>query len=123
MGEPSRDPLFQRPKAVFPDEFMKGVGMSVWQNSSDGPDPAPSNWHHYASKKKDFFGQSEYRSAWEHSNNFWELYEDDIKLAATTLGTNSFRFSFEWARIEPKGPGKVDQAAVDRCGRSEESVL
>ena len=89
--------------------------MSVWQNSSDGPDPAPSNWGHYAaSKKKKYFGQSEYQSAWVHSNDFWNLYEDDIKLAASTLGTNSFRFSFEWARIEPKGPGIVDQAAVDR---------
>ena len=77
--------------------MMKGVGLSVWQNSSEGPDPAPSNWGHYIKEKK-YFGQGENESAWVHSNNFWELYEDDIKLAKETLGTNSFRFSFEWAR-------------------------
>lgn len=96
MSEAS--PLFQGREPKFPDKFMKGVGMSVWQNSSDGTNPAPSNWGHYIKEKKSFFGQREYASAWVHSNNFWELYEEDIKLASQTLGTNSFRFSFEWAR-------------------------
>ena len=105
--------LYSRPGPVFPDEFMKGVGMSVWQNSSDGPDPAPSNWTHYV-KKSDYFGQGELASAWKTSNDFWNLYEADIKLAKETLGTNSFRFSFEWSRIEPKAPGQVDQSAVER---------
>ena len=92
-------PLYQGQGPIFPKGFQKGVGMSVWQNSSDGPDPAPSNWHHFTTKNKDYFGQREYAgSAWVHSNNFWELYEEDIKLAKETLGTNSFRFSFEWAR-------------------------
>eukprot|EP00195_Chlamydomonas_chlamydogama_P008762 CAMPEP_0202896722 /NCGR_PEP_ID=MMETSP1392-20130828/5659_1 /ASSEMBLY_ACC=CAM_ASM_000868 /TAXON_ID=225041 /ORGANISM="Chlamydomonas chlamydogama, Strain SAG 11-48b" /LENGTH=537 /DNA_ID=CAMNT_0049582169 /DNA_START=105 /DNA_END=1718 /DNA_ORIENTATION=+ len=88
---------------------MKGVGMSVFQNSSD----THSNWIQFAKKKK-FFGQQDLQSAWSKSNNFWEMYEQDIRMAKETLGTNSFRFSFEWARIEPTGPGKVDQAAVDK---------
>lgn len=28
----------------FPIKFLKGVGLSVWQNSADGSSPGPSNW-------------------------------------------------------------------------------
>ncbi len=65
-------PTFQRPCPAFPDAFLKGVGMSVWQNSADGPQPAPSNWQHFTEAKKDYFGQREYaNSAWKTSNDFW----------------------------------------------------
>lgn len=40
-------------------------------------------------------------------------YETDIKLAAG-LGATSFRFSFEWARVMPEEPGKVDESAMKR---------
>ena len=53
---------------VFPINFMKGVGMSVWQNSSD----STSNWSHFA-KRRNFFGQSEQKEAWQKSNDFWNL--------------------------------------------------
>jgi hypothetical protein len=57
----------------YPKNFMKGIGMSVFQNSSDGPNPtAPSNWGHFI-KKKNILGQEEYKSAWESSNDFWNL--------------------------------------------------
>jgi hypothetical protein len=68
-------------RPVFPEEFMKGVGMSVWQNSSDGARgkqpgtehcTAPSNWGQYAQKKK-FFGQADCSDAWCKSNDFWNL--------------------------------------------------
>lgn len=44
--------------------------------------------------------------------NFWELYEQDIALAAS-LGGNVFRLSLEWHRISPQ-QGKVDAEAVRR---------
>ncbi|GAX72576.1 hypothetical protein CEUSTIGMA_g32.t1 [Chlamydomonas eustigma] len=100
-------------RPCYPMNFMKGIGMSVFQNSSDGPNPkAPSNWGHFI-KKKNYLGQKEYKSAWESSNDFWNLYEADIKLARG-MGATSFRFSFEWSRIEPLGPGQVDEEAVER---------
>lgn len=40
-------------------------------------------------------------------------YENHLKLAKS-LGTNSFRFSFEWSRLEPTGPGMWDAAAAKR---------
>ena len=39
-------------------------------------------------------------------------YEEDI-LNAKKLGCNSFRFSLEWARLEPK-QGQINQDAVKR---------
>lgn len=40
-------------------------------------------------------------------------YHEDIA-AAKALGCNSLRLSLEWARVMPSGPGRVDEAAVDR---------
>jgi len=104
----------------FPDAFIRGVGMSVWQNSSDGGTglgvencACPSNWGAYA-QKKNYFGEAKLVDAWTKSNDFWNLYQSHIKLAKDSLGTNSFRFSFEWHRLQPNGPGPLDPEAVDR---------
>lgn len=42
----------------------------------------------------------------------WNRYEDDFRLFAQ-LGLNSYRFSLEWSRIEPK-PGIFDQSNLAR---------
>ena len=39
-------------------------------------------------------------------------YEEDIK-NTKQLGCNCFRFSFEWARLEPS-KGNIDQSAIER---------
>jgi beta-glucosidase len=44
--------------------------------------------------------------------DFWNRAEEDLALAAS-LGTNAFRFSVEWSRIEPE-PGRFDEAALAR---------
>lgn len=43
--------------------------------------------------------------------NFFELWRDDLDLM-TNMGLNAFRFSLEWARIEPE-PGQVSVAMLD----------
>jgi len=43
--------------------------------------------------------------------NSWELWREDIKLLQD-IGLNAYRFSIEWARIEPE-PGRFDQQALD----------
>ncbi len=52
---------------VFPAGWQKGIGLSVFQNSSD----STSNWADFIRKKK-FFGQGKYKEAWESSNKFWD---------------------------------------------------
>ncbi len=43
--------------------------------------------------------------------NHWERYEEDFDQAAA-MGQKMYRFSIEWARVEPQ-PGQFDQAAID----------
>ena len=39
-------------------------------------------------------------------------YEEDLALARD-VGSNAFRFSLEWSKIEPKR-GSIDQSAIQR---------
>mmetsp|Transcript_541 Transcript_541/g.1451 ORF Transcript_541/g.1451 Transcript_541/m.1451 type:complete len:542 (-) Transcript_541:1396-3021(-) len=94
--------------ADLDSKFLKGIALSVWQNSSD----TASQWTKYI-KDKGYLGQRKNAKAFEKSNDFWNMYETDIKLAAG-LGATAFRFCFEWARIMPEGPGKVDESAMTR---------
>lgn len=45
----------------------------------------------------------------------WERYEEDAA-AAAALGSNAFRFSVSWSRVEPRR-GELDGAALDRYAR------
>ncbi|QGN55678.1 glycoside hydrolase family 1 protein [Novosphingobium sp. Gsoil 351] len=45
----------------------------------------------------------------------WNRYEEDIALVAQ-FGLNAFRFSVEWARVEPE-PGVFSTAALDHYAR------
>jgi beta-glucosidase len=47
--------------------------------------------------------------------DFYHRYADDVKLCAS-LGFNAFRFSIEWARIEPE-QGAYSRAALDHYRR------
>lgn len=57
-----------------PNSPSKGRPSSSGRGSAkDDCSPShASNWFHYA-KAKDFFGQKKLSSAWQKSNNFWEL--------------------------------------------------
>mmetsp|Transcript_19157 Transcript_19157/g.34659 ORF Transcript_19157/g.34659 Transcript_19157/m.34659 type:complete len:500 (-) Transcript_19157:424-1923(-) len=94
------------------DRFLKGVAVSVWQNSGDNG----SNWTRYALAKWPFskLGVSTVRGKYniDTCSDFWNNYEKDIKLTAS-IGSNTFRFSFEWARIEPR-QGVYDVTAIKR---------
>ena len=46
-----------------------------------------------------------------HAADFWNRYEDDLKIAKDLQHT-TFRMSIEWSRIEPKA-GKFDLSAIE----------
>ncbi|KAG2442823.1 hypothetical protein HXX76_002902 [Chlamydomonas incerta] len=95
-----------------PVRFLKGAAISVWQNSGDDD----SNWTRFAKSRWPFrsFGVSAIRGRYniDKCSDFWNNYERDIKLAAE-IGSTTFRFSIEWARIEPLR-GVFDMEAVHR---------
>ncbi|MEB3197437.1 MAG: family 1 glycosylhydrolase [Candidatus Sericytochromatia bacterium] len=88
------------PAAPFPGDFLWGVATSGHQ--SEGGDQT-SNWAAWgrAGKVAQPIGPA---------IDFWNRYEEDLDLAAG-LGLKAFRFSLEWARIEPE-PGVFDPQAV-----------
>jgi len=98
----------------YDTKFLKGVAISVWQNSSDDQ---LSNWTRYAYSKWPFthcglVGTTKGKYKIGNSCNFWERYKEDIKLAHD-VGSTTFRFSFEWGRIEPTH-GIIDPAVIKR---------
>jgi beta-glucosidase len=59
----------------------------------------------------------ERRQGWERSGDAcrsWDLFEEDLR-CLKALNLNAYRFSLEWARVEPR-PGEFDQEALARYG-------
>ncbi|BDR53796.1 beta-glucosidase [Bombiscardovia nodaiensis] len=53
--------------------------------------------------------------------NSWEQWQDDLDLVAS-MGLNAYRFSTEWARIEPE-EGQIDSSALDHYERMVDGCL
>ena len=91
----------------FPDGFLFGASISAHQTEGGNTN---SDWWW-----------------WEHKDgspclepsgdacDFYHRYAEDIAIVAG-LGLNAFRFSIEWARIEP-AEGEFSQAALDHYRR------
>ena len=75
--------------------FLWGTAVSGHQ--VEGQNTASDWWHFESHPSAD-------------AADFRNRFDKDLQLAAS-LGTNAFRFSIEWARIEPS-PGQVDAAAL-----------
>lgn len=76
----------------FPKNFYWGTATSAHQVEGDNFN---SDWWEWEQKgniaNKDISGKA---------CDFWNRYKEDLKLAKK-LGQNAFRFSIEWARIQP----------------------
>ena len=91
----------------FPDGFLFGASVSAHQVEGGNTNSDWWWWEH-----------QEGSPCIEPSGDacdFYHRYSDDIALQAS-LGLNTFRFSIEWARIEP-AEGEFSQAALDHYRR------
>ena len=90
---------------VLPEGFRFGVATAGFQieGGFNGPGEPQNNW-----------------AGWEQAGrvepsgialDFWNRYEDQLDRAAA-LGSNAFRLSIEWARVEPEA-GRIDETAWD----------
>lgn len=95
-----------------PEPFQVGFSMSTWQSSGDQFKGA-TNWGIFE-RQRSWFGMPTIvgNARCGQSCNFWDRYEEDLELAAS-MGSNCFRLSLEWHRIEPQR-GQVDQDAIQR---------
>jgi len=85
---------------------------AVYQCSGDDE----SNWGHWDASRN-VFGRSRIANgdSCGTSCDFWNLYREDIE-RAKKMGSNSFRLSLEWSRLQPNGPEQrfLDAEAVKR---------
>lgn len=77
----------------FPDSFLFGVATSGHQTEGDNTDS--DSWF-LENLRPTVFTEVSGRAC-----NSWELWREDLDLARA-MGLGAFRFSLEWARIEPR---------------------
>ncbi|HEY1761789.1 MAG TPA: family 1 glycosylhydrolase [Acidimicrobiales bacterium] len=89
--------------ALFPKDFLWGTATSAYQIEGDNTN---SDWWSYE--------RTPHTRAVEPCGdacNSWQRYEEDLDLVHS-LGLNAFRFSIEWARVEPSH-GTISTDALD----------
>lgn len=90
--------------ASFPDGFLWGAATAAHQVEGDN---RTSDWWEWETAKSAKVPPAEPSGiACDH----FHRYREDIALLAS-LGMNTYRFSVEWARVEPRA-GEFDQAAL-----------
>jgi beta-glucosidase len=90
-------------EASFPGEFLWGTATSAYQIEGDNTN---SDWWSYE--------RAHDTRAVEPSGDAcdsWHRYDEDLDLVQS-LGLNAFRFSIEWARVEPSR-GTISTEAID----------
>lgn len=94
----------------FPVSFTWGVATSAYQieGSPLADGAGPSNWHRFAHQPGRILGGDTGDVACDHYHRFRE----DVALIKR-LGVAAYRFSFNWARIQPEGRGKVNPKGLD----------
>lgn len=99
--------------AILPDHFLWGASTAGHQ--VDGGDTAADTTF------LEGVTPSVFKEPAGKACNSWERWEDDLDLVKK-IGLNSYRFSVEWARIEPE-EGKIDQSALDHYDRMVDGCL
>ena len=89
----------------FPKDFLWGVATSAYQiegcTLADGA--GPNIWHRFSHSPGMTVAGATGDIACDHYNR----YADDVALMAE-LGLDAYRFSLAWARLLPKGRGRMN---------------
>ena len=92
------------PPFLFPAGFLFGTATSATQIEGGR---VATDWSDFARLPGRVLGGDTPEPACES----WERWPEDVALQAA-LGLNAYRFSIEWARVEPS-PGRFDARALD----------
>ncbi len=97
---------------AMPEGFLWGVSTAGHQN--EGDNSSSDTWF------LEHTDPTAFREPSGRATNSWELWQQDIELVRA-MGLDAYRFSVEWARVEPEegtfSPDALDhyEAMVDRC--------
>jgi beta-glucosidase len=104
----------------FPRDFLWGVATSAYQIEgcplADGA--GPNIWHRFAHEPGMTVAGHTGDVACDHYNR----YADDVKLMAD-LGVGAYRFSTAWARVLPRGRGRVNTKGLAFYDRLIDTLL
>lgn len=89
--------------SAFPDGFLWGAATAGHQIEGDNANS--DTWF------AELVPDSAFREPSGRACNSWELWREDVDLVAA-MGLNAYRFSVEWARIQPE-PDRFDAAALE----------
>jgi len=96
-------------KPVATGPFWWGISTSSYQNEDRAEEPSSPN---YFQTDWDIYARQGHAPArGDFATRSWTHFERDLH-ALKALDVNHYRFSIEWARVEPK-PGVFNQAAID----------
>ena len=93
---------------MFRDDFVWGVASSAYQVEGRDPEDGCGRniWDTFTEEGRILDGKNAY-TACDHMHR----YKEDYKLMKL-LGIKAYRFSMSWARILPKGTGRVNEKAI-----------
>jgi beta-glucosidase len=89
------------------DQFLWGGGTSAHQVEG-GCDPHTCAWARW---EQDHIGKNDaahVNAVSGRACDHWHKFKDDIRIMKDTLGLNTYRFSIEWAKVEPQ-EGQFDR--------------
>jgi len=87
--------------------FWWGTSISSYQNEDMG---VAKNSPYYFKTDWDVFAEEGKTPERGSASSSWTHFDEDLK-ALKEIGVNHFRYSIEWARVEPK-PGVYNEAAI-----------
>lgn len=101
---------------AFPADFYWGSATAGFQvdmgcpSQADGCVDPHSDWYAFVTNPTTVESSSAFLSGEDPAvvgPGHWELYEQDFDRAQAELGTNAYRYSFEWSRIFPTATDDV----------------
>jgi len=104
----------------FPKDFLWGVATSAYQveGSPLADGAGPSIWHRFSREP----GMTVEGATGDVACDHYNRCDEDIDLMAD-LGVGAYRFSTSWARVLPKGRGRVNTKGLAFYDRLIDSLL
>ncbi len=97
-------------RSKFPNTFLWGTATAAYQIEGavleDGK--GISIWDTFAHKK----GKTHQAENADFAADHYHRYREDVRLMQQ-LGTNAYRFSVAWSRVQPQGKGKPNQKGLE----------
>ncbi len=101
---------FMKTRSLFPANFLWGTATAAYQIEGAAFEDGKgiSIWDTFAHRKSKILNNDNADVACNH----YHLYRDDVRLMQQ-LGTNAYRFSVAWSRVQPEGKGKPNQKGLE----------